>query len=62
MTESPNSKKMIVSVMCDTEGTGKVDELKIVDAVRQIFKLTPAGLIEQLNLRRPIYRQTAAMP
>ena len=49
-----------VSVMCDTEGTGKVDELKIVDAVRQIFKLTPKGLIEQLNLRRPIYRQTAA--
>ena len=49
-----------VSVMCDTEGTGKVDELKIVDAVRQVFKLTPAGLIEQLNLRRPIYRQTAA--
>ncbi|MEO8360292.1 MAG: methionine adenosyltransferase [Vicinamibacteria bacterium] len=49
-----------VSVMCDTEGTGKVDELKLVDAVRQIFKLTPKGLIEQLNLRRPIYRQTAA--
>ena len=49
-----------VSVMCDTEGTGKVDELKLVDAVRQIFKLTPRGLIEQLNLRRPIYRQTAA--
>ncbi len=48
-----------VSVMCDTEGTGKVDELKLVDAVRQIFKLTPKGLIEQLNLRRPIYRQTA---
>ena len=37
-----------------------VDELKLVDVVRQIFKLTPAGLIEQLNLRRPIYRQTAA--
>ena len=49
-----------VSVMCDTEGTGKVDELKLVDAVRQIFKLTPKGLTEQLNLRRPIYRQTAA--
>jgi S-adenosylmethionine synthetase len=49
-----------VSVMCDTEGTGKVDELKLVDAVRQVFKLTPKGLIEQLNLRRPIYRQTAA--
>ncbi|MDH4132378.1 MAG: methionine adenosyltransferase, partial [Gemmatimonadota bacterium] len=45
-----------VSVMCDTEGTGKVDELKLVDAVRQIFKLTPKGLTEQLNLRRPIYR------
>jgi S-adenosylmethionine synthetase len=49
-----------VSVMCDTQGTGKVDELKLVDAVRQIFKLTPNGLIEQLNLRRPIYRKTAA--
>jgi S-adenosylmethionine synthetase len=49
-----------VSVMCDTQGTGKVDELKLVDAVRQIFKLTPRGLVEQLNLRRPIYRQTAA--
>ena len=49
-----------VSVMCDTQGTGKVDELKLVDAVRQIFKLTPKGLTEQLNLRRPIYRQTAA--
>jgi len=49
-----------VSVMCDTEGTGTVDELKLVDAVRQVFKLTPKGLIEQLNLRRPIYRQTAA--
>jgi len=49
-----------VSVMCDTEGTGKVDELKLVDAVRQVFKLTPKGLTEQLNLRRPIYRQTAA--
>jgi S-adenosylmethionine synthetase len=46
--------------MCDTQDTGKVDELKLVDAVRQIFKLTPKGLIEQLNLRRPIYRQTAA--
>ena len=49
-----------VSVMCDTQGTGKVDELRLVDAVRQIFKLTPKGLIEQLQLRRPIYRQTAA--
>jgi S-adenosylmethionine synthetase len=49
-----------VSVMCDTQGTGKVDELKLVDAVRQIFKLTPKGLTEQLNLRRPIYRKTAA--
>ena len=49
-----------VSVMCDTQGTGKVDELKLVDAVRQVFRLTPKGLTEQLNLRRPIYRKTAA--
>ena len=49
-----------VSVMCDTQGTGKVDELKLVDAVRQLFKLTPKGLIDQLQLRRPIYKQTAA--
>ena len=49
-----------VSVMADTQGTGKIDESKIVDAVREIFPLTPKGIIEYLNLRRPIYKKTAA--
>ena len=49
-----------VSVMADTEGTGKVPEEKIVAAVREIFPLTPKGIIEYLNLRRPIYKKTAA--
>ena len=49
-----------VSVMVDTQGTGKVEESKIVDAVREIFPLTPKGIIEYLNLRRPIYKKTAA--
>ena len=49
-----------VSIMVDTFGTGKVDEEKIVDAIRQLFDLRPAGIIQELNLRRPIYKQTAA--
>jgi S-adenosylmethionine synthetase len=49
-----------VSVMVDTYGTNKVDEEKIVAAVRELFPLKPAGLIEHLGLRRPIYRATAA--
>ena len=49
-----------VSVMADTMGTGTIDEGKIVDAIREIFPLTPKGIIEYLNLRRPIYKQTAA--
>lgn len=49
-----------VSVLVDTFGTGKVGSEKIVDAVRKVFKLTPAGIIEQLDLKRPIYRETAA--
>lgn len=49
-----------VSIMVDTFGTGKVDEEKIVGAIRQLFDLRPAGIIQELNLRRPIYRQTAA--
>jgi S-adenosylmethionine synthetase len=49
-----------VSVMTDTMGSGKVEEAKIVDAIREIFPLTPKGIIEYLNLRRPIYKQTAA--
>jgi S-adenosylmethionine synthetase len=49
-----------VSVMADTMGTGTVEESRIVEAIREIFPLTPKGIIEYLNLRRPIYKQTAA--
>jgi S-adenosylmethionine synthetase len=49
-----------VSIMTDTMGTGKVDESRLVEAVREIFPLTPKGIIEYLNLRRPIYKKTAA--
>ncbi len=49
-----------VSVMVDTEGTGKVADRKLTDLVRKHFDLTPKGLIDHLKLRRPIYRATAA--
>ena len=49
-----------VSVRVDTFGTGTVAENKIEAAVRQVFDLRPAGIIQMLNLKRPIYRQTAA--
>jgi len=49
-----------VSVLIDTSGTGKVDDDKLSEIVRGHFKLTPKGIIETLNLRRPIYRKTAA--
>jgi S-adenosylmethionine synthetase len=49
-----------VSVLVDTFGTEKVDPAIIPDLVRANFKLTPKGIIESLNLRRPIYKKTAA--
>jgi S-adenosylmethionine synthetase len=49
-----------VSVMADTFGTGVIADSQIKDLIRAHFKLTPRGIIEALNLRRPIYRQTAA--
>jgi S-adenosylmethionine synthetase len=49
-----------VSVRIDTFGTGKVGEAKLTELVRKNFALTPKGIIESLNLRRPIYRKTAA--
>ena len=49
-----------VSVLVDTFGTGKVPESKLQELVRANFKLTPKGIIESLDLRRPIYRKTAA--
>jgi S-adenosylmethionine synthetase len=49
-----------VSVRVDTFGTGKVGEAKLTELVRKNFSLTPKGIIESLNLRRPIYQKTAA--
>ena len=49
-----------VSVLVDTFGTGVVDAKKLQELVRANFQLTPKGIIESLNLRRPIYRKTAA--
>jgi S-adenosylmethionine synthetase len=49
-----------VSVMIDTYGTGKIDDGKMTELVRAHFKLTPKGIIEDLDLRRPIYKKTAA--
>ncbi|MBS1877145.1 MAG: methionine adenosyltransferase [Acidobacteria bacterium] len=49
-----------VSVMVDTFGTGKVEDAKLTELVRANFPLTPRGIIEHLQLRRPIYRATAA--
>ena len=48
------------SVLVDTFGTGTVSEEKLVAAVREVFDLRPAGIIKMLDLRRPIYRGTAA--
>ena len=48
------------SIMVDTFGTGKISEQKLVDIIRENFDLRPAGIIKMLDLRRPIYRQTAA--
>jgi len=49
-----------VSVMTDTFGTGVIPDSQITELIRANFKLTPKGIIETLDLRRPIYRQTAA--
>src|SRR5258708_2698691 len=49
-----------VSVMVDSFGTAAIDEEKITELVRENFKLTPKGIIEALDLRRPVYKPTAA--
>jgi len=49
-----------VSVMVDTHNTGLMPTERIVDAVRDIFPLTPKGIIDYLKLRRPFYRKTAS--
>ena len=48
------------SIMVDTFGTGKLHDDKLVEIIRENFDLRPAGIIKMLNLRRPIYKQTAA--
>ena len=48
------------SIMVDTFGTGKLSDEKLVEIVRNHFDLRPAGIIKMLDLRRPIYKQTAA--
>ena len=49
-----------VSVHVDTQGTGQLDDTKIQEVVQDFFPLSPSGIIEYLDLRRPIYRKTAA--
>jgi S-adenosylmethionine synthetase len=49
-----------VSVRIDTFGTGKVSESRLIELVRENFQLTPKGIIESLNLRRPVFKKTAA--
>ena len=48
------------SITVDTFGTGKLGNEKLVEVIRENFDLRPAGIIKMLDLRRPIYRQTAA--
>ena len=48
-----------MSLFLDLHGTGQVDEERLEEAVRQVFRLTPKGIIESLDLKRPIYRQTS---
>jgi S-adenosylmethionine synthetase len=48
-----------LNIWVNTNGTGKVADTKLVDLIREYFKLTPKGIIESLNLRRPVYRETA---
>ena len=49
-----------VSILVSTNGTGKISDEELVKRVRNVFDLSPAGMIERLNLRRPIYKKTAA--
>jgi S-adenosylmethionine synthetase len=49
-----------VSVLVDTDGTGKISDQKLCELVRKIFPLKPSGIIDYLKLRRPIYRKTAS--
>jgi S-adenosylmethionine synthetase len=49
-----------LSILVDTQGTGKIADDKIVEIVRKVFDFRPAAIIKYFDLRRPIYKQTAA--
>ena len=49
-----------VSISVETFGTGKVSEASLIEAIRENFNLSPVGIIEMLDLKRPIYQKTAA--
>lgn len=49
-----------LSVMVNTFGTGKIDEEKLAEIVREVFDLRPKGIVQELDLLRPIYARTAA--
>ena len=49
-----------VSLLVETFGTAKVEEAKIVEAVKEVFDLRPGAILRDLDLRRPIYKKTAA--
>jgi S-adenosylmethionine synthetase len=49
-----------VSIMIDTHGTSEIEETKIEDCIKSLFDLSPAGIIKELNLLRPIYKKTAS--
>jgi S-adenosylmethionine synthetase len=49
-----------VSVSVNTYGTGKVNDAELAKAVKKVFDLTPAGIIKRLDLKKPIFRKTAA--
>ena len=49
-----------VSIYVDTFGTGRIEQSKLVDIVRENFQMTPRGIMESLRLRRPIFKKTAA--
>ena len=49
-----------ISVLVDSEGTGRIPDERLCEVVRKVFPLTPSGIIKYLDLRRPIYRKTAS--
>jgi S-adenosylmethionine synthetase len=49
-----------ISIMADSHGTNKISERAIVEKINRTFDLSPGGIIKDLNLRRPIYKQTSA--